>query len=143
MTQYPTFGSPPGPQYPPGWRPELAGRTPSGLFPSSAPTPYPPGPPPRPTYREPHPVRGAAFAAGAGATALWLLFFGLLASGLRGYAWWTAIAGGLAWLVALALSRFGDRGVATGIAMVTAVGWSIAAVAVAVRWAATSNWPLW
>jgi hypothetical protein len=27
--------------------------------------------------------------------------------------------------------------------MVTALGWTIAAVAVAVRWATTGNWPMW
>jgi hypothetical protein len=146
MTQYPAFGSPhgvsqsggavpPGGAYPGGWRGAPAGRTPSGLFPS--------GPPQRPTYREPHPIAGSAVASGAGAAALWLLLFGLLGADLRGYAWWTALAGGLAWLVALALSRLGDRGVAAGIAMVTAVGWGIAATAVAVRWATGGDWPLW
>ncbi|MEV1289430.1 hypothetical protein [Micromonospora sp. NPDC049679] len=115
-------------------------RTPSGLFPS-APSLH--AVPPRPTYREPHPVRPGAIAAGAGATALWLLFFGLLGGSVSGYAWWTLLAGAVAWVVALGLARFGDRGVAAGVAMLTAVGWAIAAIAVAVRWASSGDWPLW
>ncbi|MBL6278797.1 hypothetical protein JMF97_21800 [Micromonospora fiedleri] len=109
--------------------------SPSGLFPS--------GRPPRPTYREPHPVSGAAIAAGATGTTAWLVIFGLLGGSLTGYAWWTLIAGALAWLVALLLVRYGDRGVATGIAIVTAGGWSIAAAAVAARWWTSGDWPLW
>jgi hypothetical protein len=96
---------------------------PSGLFPS--------GPPRRPTYREPHPIRSGAVAAGAAGGAAWLLLFGLLGQGLVGYLW------------ALVLAVAGDRGVAVGIAMVTSVGWGIAATASAVRWAATGDWPLW
>jgi hypothetical protein len=107
---------------------------PSGLFPSG---------PPRPTYREPHPVRGAAVAAGLGAAALWMLVFGLLASSLRAYAWWTLLAGVLAWLVALGLARLGDRGVAVGVAIATGLALSAAAIAVAVQWADTGNWPMW
>ncbi|PZF99515.1 hypothetical protein [Micromonospora deserti] len=110
-------------------------RTPSGLFPS--------GPPPRPTYREPHPVTGTGVAAGGAAAAAWLLLFGLLGRSVPEYAWWTVVAGGLAWLTALVLGRFGDRGVATGVAIVTAGGWSIAAAVVAVRWATSGDWPLW
>ncbi|GGM64482.1 hypothetical protein GCM10011608_57370 [Micromonospora sonchi] len=109
--------------------------SPSGLFPS--------GRPPRPTYREPHQVSGAGVAAGATATLAWLVLFGLLGRSLAGYAWWTLLAGGLAWLAALVLARFGDRGVAAGIAIVTAGGWSVAAAAVATRWAASGDWPLW
>ncbi|MEU5670494.1 hypothetical protein ACGF3C_05600 [Micromonospora sp. NPDC047762] len=110
-------------------------RTPSGLFPS--------GPPPRPTYREPHPVTGGGVAAGGGAAAGWLLLFGLLGTDVASYAWWTVFAGLLAWATALVLVRFGDRGVATGVAIVTAGGWSIAAAVVAVRWATSGDWPLW
>ncbi|SCG51649.1 hypothetical protein [Micromonospora inositola] len=110
-------------------------RTPSGLFPT--------GPPPRPTWREPCPVTGAGVAVGGATAAAWLLLFGLLGRDVPGYAWWTAIAGGLAWLAALVLVRFGDRGVATGVAIVTAGGWSIAAAVVAVRWAQSGDWPLW
>jgi len=139
--QQPAFPPRPGSGAPRGWSYSPGGRSPSGLFPSG-PGIFPPGPQ-RPTYREPHPVRGGALAAGAGATAAWLLFFGLLGRDLSGYAWWTVFAGAVAWLVALVLTRIGDRGAAAGIAMVTAVGWSIAAVAVAVGWTASGDWPLW
>jgi hypothetical protein len=110
-------------------------RTPSGLFPS--------GPPPRPTYREPHPVRGGSIAAGVIGGAAWMLLFGLLGQSLAGYVWWTVGAGFVAWAVALALAVAGDRGVGSGLAMATAVGWGIAATATVVRWAATADWPLW
>ena len=46
-------------------------RAPSGLCPS---------PPPRPAYREPHPVRVGAVLVGAGLTAAWLLVVGLFAT---------------------------------------------------------------
>jgi hypothetical protein len=108
---------------------------PSGLFPS--------GPPPRPTYREPHPIRPGAIVAGAAGAAAWLLLFGLLGQSLVGYLWWTIAAGVASWAVALVLAVAGDRGVAVGIAMVTAVGWAIAATALSVRWASTGDWPLW
>jgi len=109
-------------------------RTPSGLFPSG---------PSRPTYREPHPVRLGAFAAGCGAAALWLLLFGLLGGDLRGYAWWTLVAAVVAWAVALGLGMAGDRGAAAGIAVATAAGLGIAATAVAVGWAVSGDWPMW
>jgi hypothetical protein len=121
---------PPGP----GWPGGVPGPPPSGLFPTG---------PTRPTYREPHPARGPAVAAGVGAAAVWLLLFGLLARTLPGYAWLTALAGGIAWLVALLLARYGDRGVAAGVAVSTALGWAIAATAISVRWATTADWPLW
>jgi hypothetical protein len=110
-------------------------RTPSGLFPS--------GPPPRPTYREPHPVHGSAVAAGFAGAGAWLLLFGLLGRSLVGYVWWTAIAGLVAWAVALALVVAGNRGAAAGIAMAAAVGLGIAAAVTAIRWAGTADWPLW
>ncbi|SCF33736.1 hypothetical protein [Micromonospora mirobrigensis] len=110
-------------------------RTPSGLFPA--------GPPSRPTWREPHPVTGSGVAMGGALAAAWLLLFGLLGRDVPGYGWWTVFAGAIAWLAALALVRFGDRGVATGVAIVTAGGWSLAAAVLAVRWAATGDWPLW
>jgi len=104
---------------------------PSGLFPSSR------------TYREPHPVRGGAVAAGAGSAAVWLLAFGVVESSVRGYAYWTLLAGCIAWIVAALLARVGDRGVAVGVAAVTGFGWSIAAIIVAVTWATRGDWPLW
>jgi hypothetical protein len=107
---------------------------PSGLFPA---------PRTRPTYREPHPVRGGAVAAGAGAGAVWLLAFGVVDSSVRGYAYWTLLAGAIAWLVSALLVRAGDRGVAVGVAATTGLGWSIAAVVVGVTWLTHGNWPLW
>ncbi|MEU1757054.1 hypothetical protein ABZ436_30995 [Micromonospora matsumotoense] len=116
----------------------VAGHVPyaaSGLFPS--------GPPRRPTWREPHPVTGAAVASGGALAAAWLVLFGLLGRDVAGYAWWTVLAGALAWLAALALVRYGDRGVGTGVAIVTAGGWSIAFGIVVVRWAVSADWPMW
>ncbi|MEV4536817.1 hypothetical protein AB0J82_23830 [Asanoa sp. NPDC049518] len=115
--------------------PAGAPRTPpSGLFPSAR---------TRPTYREPHPVRGGAVAAGAGAGAVWLLAFGVVDSTVNGYVYWTLLAGGIGWLVALVLAKVGDRGVAVGLAAVTALGWSIAAVVLGVTWLSRGDWPLW
>jgi hypothetical protein len=94
-------------------------------------------------YREPHPVRGGAIAAGLGAGVAWLLLFGLLGRDLRGYAWWTLVSGAIAWAVSLVLARYGDRGAAVGVAVATSLGWGFAATAVAVRWATTADWPLW
>jgi hypothetical protein len=82
-------------------------------------------------------------ATGVAAGGVWLLAFGLLGADLRGYLWWTLLAGSVAWLVAVALVRWGDRGVAAGVAMVTAVGWSIAVAATVVRWAEAGDWPMW
>jgi hypothetical protein len=115
-------------------------RTPSGLSPSGL---FPSGPPPRPTYREPHPVRGGPVTAGLAGAGTWLLLFGLLGQSLAGYVWWTFAAGLVAWAVAVALVVAGDRGVAIGIAIAAAVGWGIAATVTAMRWATTADWPLW
>ncbi|WP_233604665.1 hypothetical protein [Micromonospora sp. HM5-17] len=141
---YPTPhpGTPP-PGFPPpraagAWRRPGSTYGPSGLFPSG-----PPPRPARPTYREPHPVRLGAVAAGAGGALLWLLTFGLLAHDLRGYLWWTLLAGTVAWLVALVLTWRGDRGVAVGVATVVAVGWTVAAILLALRWRSSGDWPLW
>jgi len=115
--------------------PAGAPRTPpSGLFPSTR---------TRPTYREPHAVRGGAVAAGAGAGAVWLLAFGVVDSTVNGYVYWTLLAGAIGWLVALVLAKVGDRGVAVGISVATALGWSIAAVVVGVTWVTRGDWPLW
>ncbi|MGH3731654.1 MAG: hypothetical protein ACRDTU_23345, partial [Micromonosporaceae bacterium] len=93
--------------------------------------------PPRPTYREPHPVRGAAVWAGVGATFVWFLFwilaFASIAWNARSYAWSTIIAGLAAWGVAAALGRYGDRGVAVGVAATSAVAVGIAGLIVGVR----------
>ncbi|WP_442933374.1 hypothetical protein [Micromonospora psammae] len=110
-------------------------RIPSGLFPA--------GPPPRPTWREPHPVTGGGVAAGAALAAAWLLLFGLLGRDVPGYAWWTVVAVAVAWLAALVLVRHGDRGVGAGVAIVTAGGASIAFAVVVVRWATSADWPMW
>jgi hypothetical protein len=116
---------------------------PSGLFPGNQPSGLFPSGPPRPTFREPHPVRGSAVVAGLGAGALWMLVFGLLAGGLRAYAWWTALAAAAGWLVSLGLVRYGDRGVAVGVAISTGLAMGIAAVVVAIRWANSGDWPMW
>lgn len=104
--------------------------------------PIPVGPQ-RPTYREPHPVRGWFFTAGLAGAAAWMLLLPLLASDLRGYAWWTLIAGALAWLAAAVLTRLGDRGVAAGISVSVSVAVAIGTFAVAARWMETADWPLW
>ncbi|HET8681336.1 MAG TPA: hypothetical protein VFM54_05620 [Micromonosporaceae bacterium] len=111
-----------------------AGHLPSGLFPSR---------PPRPTYREPHPVRAVAVAAGLAAGALWMLLFGLLATSVRGYGWWTFAAGATACAVALGLVRSGDRGVAAGVAIAAGIGWAVAGAVLTAAWAARADWPLW
>lgn len=102
-----------------------------------------PAAPRRPGYREPHPVRPEAVAAGCVATAAWMAVFGLLGRDLGGYLWWTLLAGLLAWFAAVVLVRMGDRGVAVGISIMTAIGWSIASVAAAIRWVTTGDWPMW
>lgn len=113
--------------------PDTAVRGPGGLFPAG---------PPRPIYREPGPVRPGPVTAGAGAAALWMLLFGLLASTARGYVWLTFSAGLLGWLSALVLGRIGDRGVAVGVAVSTAVGVAIAGIVVTVQWS-YGHWLLW
>jgi len=98
--------------------------------------------PPRPIYREVHPVRLGPLAAGAASAALWMLLFGLLATTARGYAWLTFGAGAAAWLGAAVLARFGDRGVAVGVAVSAAVGVAVAGIVVIVRWVG-GDWLLW
>ena len=121
------------------WPPPATGhpaplRPPSGLF---------PGAPPRPVYREPHPVRSGPLFAGLAATVTWFALFGGLAQDLASYAWWTIVAGLSAWLVATVLAVLGDRGVAVGIALASGFGLSIAMAFVAGRWITTADWPLW
>lgn len=98
--------------------------------------------PPRPTYREPLPVRSQMVTAGAAAGAAWMLLFGLLATGARGYIWLTIIAGLLAWAAAFILARFGDRGVAVGVALSSGIAVAIAGIVVAYRLAG-GVWLLW
>lgn len=107
---------------------------PSGLFPAGR---------PRPSYREPHPVRAVSLLAGLGAGAVWMLLFALIGSSLRAYGWWTILAGVVAWAAALVLGRLGDRGVAAGVAVSAAIGWSVAAVIIAAYWSSRLDWPLW
>jgi hypothetical protein len=109
------------------------GHSPSGLFPSG---------PPRPTFREPHPVRAAGVLGGSGAAAAWLLLFGLLATSARGYVWLTLFASGAAAGAAFVLARVGDRGVAVGVAITTGLGLGIAVAVAFQRWM-TTGWPLW
>jgi hypothetical protein len=106
---------------------------PSGLFPSG---------PPRPTYREPHPIRVGAVLAGAGAAAVWLLVFALLATSARAFVALVLAAAVVAWLVAILLAYVGDRGVAIGVALSAGAGMAIAVTLVVARWA-TSGWFLW
>jgi hypothetical protein len=108
--------------------------SPSGLF---------PGAPPRPAYREPHPVRPGPLVAGGAAGVTWLALFGLLATDLAGWAWWTLGAGAAAWVAALLLVRYGDRGVAVGVAAAVGILWAAAGGALALRWAVTGDWPMW
>ena len=89
-------------------------------------------------------MRAGNVVAGGGAAAAWFLVFGLIGTDLRGYACWTLFAGVVAWL-----DRAGARPAsATGVWRSASrssrrVGWSVAAIAVAVGWAATGDWPLW
>lgn len=115
---------------PPGWLPPNA-------------APALPSLPPRPVYREPHPIRTAPLLSGLGAASLWFALFGSIGRELLSYAWWTVAAAISAWLVAAFLSRFGDRGAAVGVALASGLGLSIAASLVAARWITTNDWPLW
>lgn len=106
--------------------------------------PFPVAPaPPRPVYREPHPIRTAPLLAGLGAATVWFALFGSIGRDLASYAWWSIGAAVSAWLVALVLSVAGDRGVATGIALSSGFGLSVAMGFVAHRWITTADWPLW
>jgi hypothetical protein len=105
---------------------------PSGLFPSR---------PRRPTFREPHPVRVSAVAAGATLTLAWQVLVALFATSMRGLFLLMAMAVAVAAVVAGLLLRFGDRGAAVGVALAAALGGSVAAGIAAVRWL-TLGWPL-
>lgn len=98
--------------------------------------------PPRPTYREPHPIRAAGVWAGIGAAMAWHLIFSMLGSTARSYSWATIVAGVLALVAALLLNRFGDRGVALGVAVTSAFGVSIAGLVVGISYLG-GDWILW
>ncbi|MFI7596664.1 hypothetical protein [Actinoplanes sp. NPDC049681] len=115
---------------PPGWLP------PTGA-------PALPSLPPRPVYREPHPIRTAPLLTGLGAAALWCTLFGSIGRDLLSYAWWSVAAAISAWLVAAFLALFGDRGTAVGVALASGLALSIAASLVGARWITTDDWPLW
>jgi hypothetical protein len=117
----------------PGYGDRASAGVPSGLFPAG---------PPRPAYREPHPVRPWAVLVGLCAGAGWLVLFALLGENARAHAWWTVAAGAVAWLAAVALARHGDRGVAVGVVVAVAVAWATLAGTVAWRWSVTGAWPL-
>ncbi|MFI5913685.1 hypothetical protein [Dactylosporangium sp. NPDC051541] len=98
---------------------------------------------PRPTYREPLPVRGQSVAIGGAAGAAWMLLFGLIFNGsARSYVWVSLIAGFVAWGAAAILARFGDRGAAVGVAASSGVAVAIAGILVAYRLAG-GDWLLW
>ncbi|KHD72793.1 hypothetical protein MB27_38430 [Actinoplanes utahensis] len=99
--------------------------------------------PPRPFYREPHPITTGAVISGLAATALWFALFGSLGDALGSYAWWTIGAAAVAWAVALLLAVLGDRGVAVGVAVASGFGLSIALFFVTLRWYHSLDWPLW
>ncbi|MBG0560896.1 hypothetical protein I4J89_05390 [Actinoplanes sp. NEAU-A11] len=99
--------------------------------------------PPRPVYREPHPVSALPVVSGLAATTVWFALFGGLGRDLVSYTWWTIVAAVSAWLVALLLAVLGDRGVAVGVAVASGVGLSIAMGFVAARWIGTYDFPLW
>ncbi|HWS35841.1 MAG TPA: hypothetical protein VN408_24260 [Actinoplanes sp.] len=101
------------------------------------------GLPPRPVYREPHPVSAGPVFAGLAATIGWLVLFGSLGNDLGSYAWWTLGAAIAAWAVAAVLTFIGDRGVAVGVAVAGGLGLSLAMALVVYRWTATLDWPLW
>lgn len=107
---------------------------PSGLIPTG---------PPRPRFREAHPIRLPAVAAGFSAGGVWLALFAALGQDLSARVWWATAAALVAWLVAVLLARRGDRGAATGVATAVGLGLAAAAVVVVWRWAGTGNWPLW
>jgi hypothetical protein len=105
--------------------------------------PPPPGLPPRPVYREPHPIGAASLLSGMGAALVWFALFGFIGRDLVSYAWWTVAAAVSAWIVALVLSVLGDRGVAVGVAIVSGLGLSVAMGFVTYRWITSLDFPLW
>lgn len=107
---------------------------PSGLFPTG---------PPRPAYREPHPVRARGLLGGLAAGAAWMVLFGLLGTDLRSHLWWLIGAGAAAWVVALGLAKYGDRGAAAGTTLAAGAGWTVAGGLIALYWSVSGDFPLW
>ncbi|WP_018347547.1 hypothetical protein [Longispora albida] len=106
-------------------------------------TPYYPRWEPRPTYREPHPVRWLGVLAGAGAAAAWYLLFGVFWWGsAAGYVWLTIVAGIMATLATALLIARGDRGVAVGIALTSSFALMVAGVVLTAQWV-RGDWLLW
>jgi hypothetical protein len=101
------------------------------------------GLPPRPVYREPHPIGAGPVLSGLATGAVWMALFGSLGRDLASYAWWSIGAAVSAWLVALILTQVGDRGVALGVACASGVGLSVTVAFVALRWIDTLDFPLW
>lgn len=118
---------------PPGWLPPSPQQRPAML----------PVLPPRPVYREPHPIAAGPMLAGVAAALVWFALFGSIGRDLLGYAWWTLVAAISAWAVAIVLALLGNRGTAVGVALTSGLGLAIAAGLVAARWIDTSDWPLW
>ncbi|WP_370467085.1 hypothetical protein, partial [Actinocatenispora comari] len=98
--------------------------------------------PPRPYYREPHPIRARSVWAGIGSTVVWFGMFAAISWSARAYAWSTLGAAALALLAAIALLRYGDRGVAVGVAATAGCCLGIAGIVVVVS-AFTGHWLLW
>jgi hypothetical protein len=96
----------------------------------------------RPIYREPHPAPRSAILTGVAAGAAWMLLFGLIGPGARGYCWWSIVAALVAWGCSALLARLGDRGIAVGVAMSSSVGLAVAMGVVAAHWLG-GHWLLW
>ncbi|HEU5128958.1 MAG TPA: hypothetical protein VFU12_13290 [Glycomyces sp.] len=98
----------------------------------------------RPHWREPHPVRVGAVAAGSALTALWVLLWLLaFARTGTGFAWVTLTASTIATVVAAVLARYGDRGAAVGVAAVAGTAAGVTGLAVELYLLLTGNWILW
>ncbi|HLU28861.1 MAG TPA: hypothetical protein VKZ65_10520 [Glycomyces sp.] len=107
----------------------------------------PPAPPARsgrPHWREPHPVRVGAVAAGSALTALWVLLWLLsFARTGAGFAWVTLTASTIATVVAAVLARYGDRGAAVGVAAVAGTAAGVTGLSVELYLLLTGDWILW
>lgn len=104
----------------------------------------------RPRWREPHPVRVGATAAGSALCALWLLVW-LLAYGkgagpslsAAGFAWVTLAASTIGAVAAAALARYGDRGAAVGVAAVAGTAAGVTGLSCELYLLLTGDWILW